>query len=275
MSFAANGDIRICYDTVGHPDDPALLLVAGLGNQLVMWPRELCESFVDRGFFVVRFDNRDCGLSTICEAVAEYTLHDMAADAVAVLDDLGIARAHLFGHSLGGMIAQVVAIDHPDRTATLSVLSTSTGNWEYGKPTDEALTGISRGAGATIDEAVELDVANRRIWASPSWFDEDLVRAQFREAYERSFTPGSSLRQFAAIVQAPDREPALRTLAVPTLVMHGTLDPLVASDGGTRLASLVPGAELQLLEGLAHDLPVEVWQQVISLVTAHVSRHAG
>jgi pimeloyl-ACP methyl ester carboxylesterase len=192
-----------------------------------------------------------------------------------VLDDLGIARAHLFGHSLGGMIAQVVAIDHPDRTATLSVLSTSTGNWEYGKPTDEALTGISRGAGATIDEAVELDVANRRIWASPSWFDEDLVRAQFREAYERSFTPGSSLRQFAAIVQAPDREPALRTLAVPTLVMHGTLDPLVASDGGTRLASLVPGAELQLLEGLAHDLPVQVWQQVISLVTAHVSRHAG
>lgn len=274
MPFAANGDIRICYDTVGHPDDPALLLVAGLGNQLVMWPRELCESFVDRGFFVVRFDNRDCGLSTICAEGAEYTLHDMAADAIAVLDDLGIARAHLFGHSLGGMIAQVVALDHPDRAATLSVLSTSTGNWEYGKPTDEALAAISRGAGATIDEAVELDVANRRIWASPSWFDEDLVRAQFREAYERSFTPGSSLRQFAAIVHAPDREPALRALAVPTLVMHGTLDPLVASDGGTRLASLVPGAELQLLEGLAHDLPVQVWQQVISIVTAHVSRHA-
>lgn len=275
MAFATNGAVRICYDTIGHPEDPALLLVAGLGNQLLMWPLELCESFVDRGFCVVRFDNRDCGLSTIFADADSYTLHDMAADAIAVLDDLGVDRAHVFGHSLGGMIAQVVAIDHPTRVATLSVLSTSTGNWDHGAPTEEALAAISRGAATSIEDAIELDVANRRIWASPSWFDEELVRAQFREAYARSFTPGSTLRQFAAIVQAPDREDALRALTVPTLVMHGTLDPLVGTDGGERLASLVPGASLQLIEGLAHDLPVQVWQQVISMVTAHVSSHAG
>lgn len=275
MPFARNGDVRICYDTVGHPDDPALLLVAGLGNQLVMWPLELCESFVDRGFFVVRFDNRDCGLSTIFDDGRGYTLADMAADAIAVLDDLGVARAHVFGHSLGGMIAQVMAIDHPARIATLSVLSTSTGNWDHGRPTDEALTAVSRAAAPTLDEQIELDVANRRIWASPSWFDEEDVRARFREAYDRSYTPGSSLRQFAAIVEAPDREDALRALDVPTLVMHGTLDPLVGSDGGERLASLVPGATFLPIEGLAHDLPVQVWQQVISAVTAHVSQHAS
>lgn len=275
MPHAVNGDIRLCYDTIGEPEDPALLLVAGLGNQLTSWPAELCESFVDRGFFVVRFDNRDSGLSTILDDTRPYSLADMAADAVAVLDDLGVARAHVFGHSLGGMIAQVLAIEHPSRVATLSVLSTSTGEEAYGRPTEEALAAVSRAAPATVEEAIEADVANRRIWASPSWFDEELVRERFREAYARSFTPGGSLRQLVAILDAPPRDAALRALAVPTLVMHGTLDPLVGMDGGERLASLVPGATFLAIEGLAHDLPVQVWQQVISAVTAHVSSHAS
>ena len=275
MSTAVNGETRICYDTLGDRSDPALLLIAGLGNQLVTWQPEFCASLVDRGFFVVRFDNRDCGLSTIAADGDEYTLQDMAADAVAVLDDLGVARAHLFGHSLGGMIAQVVAIEHPDRVATLIVLSTSSGNWDYGKPTDEALAAVSRPGAFDLVEALEHDVANRRIWASPSWFDEDIVRAQFRTAYERSFTPGSSLRQFLAMVQAPDREDTLRALSVPALVLHGTLDPLVAIDAGERLASLIPGAEFLAIDGLAHDLPVQVWQQVISVLTTHVARHAA
>lgn len=275
MPFATNGHVRLCFDTFGEVDDPPLVLIAGLGNQLVMWQPEFCLGLVDRGFRVVRFDNRDCGLSTIFADGDVYDLHDMAADAIAVLDALGIDRAHLFGHSLGGMIAQVVAIDHPERVATLSVLSTSTGNWDYGKPTEEAVAAISRPVGDSVEEVIEHDVANRRIWGSPSWFDEDQVRTQFRSAYERSFTPGSSLRQFVAIMEAPDREESLRSLAVPTLVMHGTLDPLVAIDGGERLAALVPDAEFSAIEGLAHDLPVEVWQQVISAVTAHVSRHAA
>ena len=275
MPFADHGDIRICYDTVGDAEDPPLLLVAGLGNQIVTWQDEFCASLIDRGFFVIRFDNRDCGLSTIVGDAHDYSLHDMAGDAIAVLDALGIARAHVFGHSLGGMIAQVLAIEHPDRIATMSVLSTATGNWDYGKPSDEALAAISRPATQDRDESFERDVANRHMWSSPSWFDEELTREQFRIAYDRAFTPGASTRQFRAILQSPDREEALRVLTVPTLVMHGTLDPLIAMDGGQRLASLVPGAEFIEIEGLAHDLPIQVWQQVISAITSHVARNAG
>ncbi len=275
MPFADNGDIRICYDTIGDPEDPPLLLVAGLGNQLVTWQEEFCSSLVDRGFFVIRIDNRDCGLSSILTDGDEYTLHDMADDAIAVLDALGLERVHLFGHSLGGMIAQAISIDHPARVSSMTVLSTSTGNWHYGKPSEEALAAMSRPFSLDREESFESDVANRRLWASPSWFDEELTREQFRVAYDRSFAPGASTRQFLAIMQSPDREDALRHLSVPTLVMHGTLDPLIAMDGGQRLASLVPGAQFMEIEGLAHDLPIQVWQQVISAITSHVSQHAG
>jgi pimeloyl-ACP methyl ester carboxylesterase len=273
--FAPKGDLHICYDVVGDLVDPPLLLIAGLGNQLVMWDDEFCLSLVDRGFCVIRFDNRDCGRSSVLADGAEYTLSDMAGDAVAVLDALGIERAHVFGQSMGGMIAQVLAIEHPGRVGTLTVISTSTGNPEHGKATHDALAAVSRPPATDIDAAIELDIANRRIWASPGWFDEDVTRSQLRAAYERSFTPGGSLRQFVAIALAPDREPALAQLSVPTLVMHGTLDPLIGIDGGERLAELIPGAELFPIDGLAHDLPVQVWQQVISALTTHVARHAG
>ena len=189
MSFAANGEIRICYDTIGYPEDPPLLLIAGLGNQLVTWQDEFCASLIDRGFFVIRFDNRDCGLSSVVTDRDGYTLHDMAGDALAVLDALGVARVHLFGHSLGGMIAQVMSIEHPDRVASMTVLSTSTGNWDHGTPSDEALAAISRPVTEDREESFERDVANRRVWASPSWFDEDLIREQFRVAYDRASVP--------------------------------------------------------------------------------------
>ncbi len=275
VPFARNGDIEICFDVVGDLADPPLLLVAGLGNPLVLWHDDLCLSFVDRGFCVIRFDNRDCGLSTALPEGAEYSLSDMAADAVAVLDALGIDRAHVFGQSMGGMVAQVLAIEHPDRVATLSVISTSTGNPDHGRSTHDALAAVRRAPATDIDGAIEDDIANRRIWASPAWFDEDTTRAQLRAAYARAFVPGGSLRQFIAIAMAPDREPALAELAVPTLVMHGTLDPLIGIDGGERLAELVPGASFLAIDGLAHDLPVQVWQQVISAVTTHVVQHAG
>jgi pimeloyl-ACP methyl ester carboxylesterase len=275
MPFAVNGDIRICYDVVGDLADPPLLLIAGLGNQLVMWHDEFCLSLVDRGFCIIRFDNRDCGLSTVLADDAVYGLADMAADAVAVLDELGVERAHVFGQSMGGMIAQVLAIEYPQRVASLTLVSTSTGNPEFGKATHEALAAIGRPPPDDIETAIEHDLANRRIWASPGWFDEEVAREQFRAAYERAFTPGGALRQFAAIAMAPDREAALRTLCAPTLVLHGTLDPLISIDGGERLAELVPDAELLPVEGLAHDLPVQVWQQVISALTTHVSRHAA
>jgi pimeloyl-ACP methyl ester carboxylesterase len=266
--------VELHYETLGEPGDPALLLIAGLGAQLIIWHDEFCHSLVDRGFYVVRFDNRDCGLSTILHDRAQYTISDMAADAVAVLDAAGVDAAHVVGHSLGGMIAQALAIEHRPRVLTLTSMSSTTGNPAYGKPTDDALIAIARVAAETLDEAVEYDVAARRVWASPSWFDEDDVRAYFRRAHERSFTPGSSLRQLMAILDTLDREAALAALDVPTLVIHGTLDPLIAPDGGQRTAALVPGAELMLIDGMAHDLPVQVWQQVISAITALAARNA-
>jgi pimeloyl-ACP methyl ester carboxylesterase len=275
MPLAPAGAVQIHYETLGAPEDPALLLVAGLGAQLIIWHDELCHSFVDRGFFVIRFDNRDCGLSTVLSDGDAYTVSDMAADAVAVLDALQIDAAHVVGHSLGGMIAQTMAIEHPDRVLTLTSISSTTGNPDFGQPTAEALEGIAREAATDVEVAIESDVAARRIWASPSWFDEEETRAYFRHAHERSFTPGSSLRQLMAIAESPDREPQLRELTVPTLVIHGTLDPLVPSDGGTRTADVVPGAELLLVEGMGHDLPVQVWQQVISAITALAARAAS
>jgi pimeloyl-ACP methyl ester carboxylesterase len=273
MPYAAAGAVEICYDAIGAADDPPLVLIAGLGNQLLMWPDELCLSFVDRGFFVIRFDNRDCGLSTILPDGATYTLADMAADTVAVLDALEVEAAHVVGHSLGGMIAQTMAIRYRPRVLTLTCISANTGNFAVATPTDDALHALVQPAESTIEAAVEADVASRRIWASPSWFDEDQARAYFRAAAARSFAPGGNARQFAAILAGPDREADLGRLDVPTLVIHGTLDPLIPPEAGRRVAELVPGAELLLVDGMAHDLPVQVWPPIVSAITAHVAAH--
>jgi pimeloyl-ACP methyl ester carboxylesterase len=275
MPRTSGAAVEIHYETLGEPEDPPLLLVAGLGAQLIVWDDEFCYGLVDRGFFVIRFDNRDCGLSTILDDGAEYTLADMAADSVAVLDALGVDAAHVVGHSLGGMIAQEVAIRFPTRVATLTSISSTTGNPSVGQPNDDALHALVREPTTDLDLATEMDVAGRRVWASPSWFDEDDTRAYFRRANERSFHPGASLRQLVAISSSPDREPQLAQLDVPTLVIHGQLDPLVAPDGGARTAEIIPGAELLTIEGMAHDLPVQVWQQVISAITTLASRAAA
>lgn len=275
MPVADARAVQIHYDTLGDPEDPALLLIAGLGAQLIVWPEEFCYGLVDRGFFVVRFDNRDCGLSTILPDGAEYGLDDLARDAIAVLDSLGIDAAHVVGHSMGGMIAQLVAIEFPDRVLSLTSISSTTGNPAFGRATDEAIEAIAGPVADNIEVAIESDVAARRVWASPSWFDEHETREYFRQAYERSFNPGASMRQLMAVAAAPNREPDLAELDCPTLVVHGTLDPLVAPDGGERTAEVIPGAELLMLDGMGHDLPVQVWQQLISAITSLAVRSAS
>ncbi|HEX7096825.1 MAG TPA: alpha/beta hydrolase [Acidimicrobiales bacterium] len=275
MPYAPAGDVEIYYEELGDRSGPALLLIAGLGAQLISWHDEFCYGLADRGFRVLRFDNRDSGLSTILGPDASYTLSHMAADAVAVLDAAEVDAAHVVGHSLGGMIAQAIAIEHPTRVLTLTSISSTTGNPEVGRATVEALQAMSLPIATTIDEAVERDVAARRVWASPSWFDEDEARAYFRRVHERSFTPGAALRQIHAVLTADDREPLLAQLDVPTLVIHGALDPLVSLDGGRRTAEVIPGAELLVIDDMAHDLPVQVWQQVISAITALAAGVAG
>ena len=272
--FAASGDLRIYYDTFGFDDDPPLVLVCGLGSQVLFWRDEFCHGLVDRGFFVVRIDNRDGGLSSQLPDDASYTLSDMANDVVAVLDAAGLDRVHIVGQSLGAMIAQAMAIEHPTRVLTLTSISAHTGNLEFGKPTDEAISALTAPPGATREAQIERDVASRRVWASPSWFDEDETRAYYAESYDRTQSATGSLRQFNAIIASGSREEQLPALALPTLVVHGTLDTLIAPDGGARTAEFIPDAELLMIEGMGHDLPVEAWQQIISAITAMVARSA-
>ena len=267
--------MSIYYDTFGFDDGPALLLLCGLGSQVLFWHEEFCYSLVDRGFYVVRLDNREAGLSGNTPGEAPFTLSDMAADVVAVIDALGVNAAHVCGQSLGGMIAQHVAIEHPSRVLSLVSISASTGNLEVGKPTDEALAALTDTPASSRDEQIELDIAHRRVWASPSWFDDELAREYFTACYDRAHRPTASMRHFAAMLESGSRDDALPALDMPTLVIHGALDPLIAPDAGTRLASLIPVAELLMIEGMGHDLPMQAWQQVISAITTLASSAAG
>lgn len=278
-------DVHAFYD-----DDPPLLLIAGLGAQMVFFEDEFVQGLIDRAFRVIRMDNRDSGLSTaltqpvdLGEVLADpdfeapYSLSDMAADAVAVLDDLGLERAHVLGVSLGGMVAQSLAVEHPARVASLTLLSSTTGHPEVGQPSPEALTALLAPAADPTDRAavVEASVRAREVWATPSHWDEDWAREHFGEVFDRAHHPGAVARQMAAVLTAGDREDALRALEVPAIVLHGTDDRLIGLDGGARLAELIPGAELVELDAMGHDLPPHYWAPVIEAVTQLAVRSAG
>ncbi len=271
MARAHNGNIEIEYEIFGDLDDPTIIMSPGLGNQMLLYPAELCEAFVDRGFGAIRIDNRDAGLSSITSEDLEYTLHDMGDDVVAVLDDAGVNKAVVMGMSLGGMIAQTVAIDHPNRTLALVSVSSTSGEPDVGGATDEALAAIQRPSAPTIDEQVESDIEVRRIWSNPDWFDEEQIGAYFRSLYDRSFTPGGSERQMAAIMRSGDRAVGLAQLDMPTLVVHGQNDSLINISAGRRTAELVAGARFLEIEGMSHDFVSQMWPPLISAVTSLVA----
>jgi pimeloyl-ACP methyl ester carboxylesterase len=272
---AANGACELHYDTFGDPADPTLLLVNGLGSQCTNYRDAWCEMFAGRGFHVVRFDNRDVGLSTsfadapVDDKGACYRLSDMADDAFAVLDALGVRRAHVMGLSMGGMIVQTMAIEHPERIISMTSVMSNTGEPEYMRSSPEAYALLTGPPPTDRDSAVERYVAGMRTYGSTFDDDEARWRVDAAAAFDRSFTPDGTRRQFMAVGASGSRADGLRQLGVPTLVIHGSADTLVDPIGGRRTAELIPGARLELVEGMGHDYPPQLWERWVDLVTEH------
>jgi pimeloyl-ACP methyl ester carboxylesterase len=269
MPIATGSGIEVNYESFGDPADPTLLLINGLGSQMIRWRPDFCAAFVDRGLRVVRFDNRDTGLSTHLDG--SYTLSDMAADAVAVLDDLGVDRAHVLGVSMGGMIAQTVAIEHPDRVLSLISVMSTTGDRDVGGATPEAFAELTRAPAQTRDEYLQAAVEHAGVWGSPGLYDPDELRREAGESWDRGVDPAGVARQFAAIRASGSRSDRLARLDVPTLVIHGTADTLILPTGGQRTAEVVPGATLLVVEGMGHDTARPLWPRLVEAVTTHIA----
>lgn len=261
----ANDAIELEYDTFGSSDDPAFLLISGLGAQMITFHEDLCEGLAARGYFVVRFDNRDVGLST---KVPEggYALEDMADDAAGLLDALGIDAANVVGVSMGGMIAQTFAIRHPKRVRTLTSIMSTTGAPGVGGATEEAMARLTVAAGETREERVAASIETSRvIWGdTPQFpFDEELARWRAETSVDRSYYPEGTMRQMLAIRATGDRTERLQQLDVPTLVIHGSNDPLVQPSGGEATAAAIPGAEHLVIEGMGHGVARPAFPTII------------
>ncbi len=285
---AAVGELRLCYETFGSPDGEPLLLVMGLSSQMLLWDDDFCELLADRGFWVVRFDNRDVGRSTVLHdapvprqwqllvrdtRAAAYSLNEMAADAVGLLDHLGIDGAHIVGASMGGMIAQLMAIDHPDRVRSLVSIMSTTGNSRVGRPHPRIALRLIRRVARDRAGYIEDHLETYRLIGSQAYaFEEDRKRERAGRCFDRGIHPAGSARQLAAIVTARDRTARLRQLDVPTTVIHGDADPLVHLSGGRATAAAIPDARLLILPGMGHDLPRELWAQIIDAIAANAAR---
>jgi pimeloyl-ACP methyl ester carboxylesterase len=290
-SFCRVGDIEICFETFGDPADPALLLVMGLGTQMLGWHEDFCTDLAGRGFHVIRYDNRDIGRSTILTSApvpslgqilrrdkraASYTLAEMAADGVGVLDHLGIDRAHVVGVSMGGMIAQTIAARRPERVLTLTSIMSSTGSRWRGQPALRTYRSFLRPVSTDRATYIAETAALFDIIGSPGFdHDPEDLRDLLGRMYDRGHDGGSVTRQLAAILASGDRTAELRRITAPTLVIHGTKDRLVNKSGGKATARAIPGARLLMIEGMGHDLPRGAWPQLIDAIVDNAGRAAG
>jgi pimeloyl-ACP methyl ester carboxylesterase len=290
-SLCRIGDVELCYETFGNPADPTMLLIMGLGTQMLGWDTAFCEQLAARGFHVIRYDNRDIGHSTILDdfpaptlgqivrrdkGVVAYTLADMAADGVGLLDHLGIERAHLVGASMGGMIAQMIAARRPERVLSLVSIMSSTGSRLSGQPALSTyrlfLRPIARERDAYVRQAAELF---EHIGSRGFDKDEDAFLEMLGAMHDRGHSPGSSSRQLAAILTAGNRTAELRHITAPTLVIHGTADRLIRPSGGRATARAIPGAHLLTIEGMGHDLPRGAWPQITDAIVENAARAAA
>lgn len=264
---AAVNSLELEYETFGEPDRPAVLLISGLGSQLLGWSDGLCEEIVARGFRVIRFDNRDVGLSSRLEGSPPYTLSDMAADAAGLLEVLGIPAAHIVGASMGGMIAQLVAIEHPARTLTLTVVMSNLGGADSVVADSEVVALLVQQPAATREGRIEQSVATTRVTWGPS-FEEDRSRARATRAVDRSFYPEGTVRQFQAINASSSRREDLGRVRVPVLVIHGDADPLVPFANAAKIAAAAPkGTELYVMEAVGHEMPPREWAKIADGIT--------
>ncbi len=289
----ANG-VTLEYDTTGSKSGDPLLLIMGLGAQMTRWPDAFRQQLADRGFYVIHFDNRDVGLSThlsdapvpdlraVVAAVREgrrpdvpYRLEDMAQDAVSLLDALGVERAHIVGASMGGMIAQLVAADHPEHTLSLTSIMSTTGNPALPPAKPEAMAVLSNRPPHPSDEKAYLDhsVRSSRTTGSPAYpADEAVLRANLLAEVKRSYNPAGFGRQMAAINATGDRREKLKTITAPTVIVHGADDPLVPVEGGHDTAENIPGAEIVIIPGMGHDLPPALFGQMIDAIAGVAAR---
>ena len=273
MPMADVNDVTLCYEVHGRRGDPTIVLIRGLGTQLIEWPAALITGLVTAGLEVVVFDNRDAGLSSEMKPVAggaPYRLEDMADDVVGLLDHLHVERAHIFGISMGGMIAQHVAIAHPLRTRSLISVMSSTGNPDLPVPSPEMRARLVETA-ASPDALIALNAANRVVFGSPAYpesLDERTTAA--RAAYERSYRPDGVARQMQAVIADGSRVDRLRRLTVPTLVIHGADDPLIPVAAGRDTAASIAGARLEIVAGMGHNIPVALAPRIVAFVVAFV-----
>jgi pimeloyl-ACP methyl ester carboxylesterase len=281
--MARVGGISLCYETFGSAHCPPMLLVMGLGSQMILWDDDFCRRLAAEGFWVVRFDNRDVGRSTILREAgvpkqwqlavrdsraAAYSLQDMAGDAVGLMDQLGVGAAHVVGVSMGGMIAQVMAIRYPERILSLVSIMSTTGNRRVGQPLPRVALRMLRSAPREREAYIESHLETyRTIGTRGVDFDEAGKRARAALSFDRGLHPSGSARQMAAIVTATDRTKSLSDVRVPTSVIHGDRDPLVNVSGGRATAKAIPGARLIEIPGMGHDMPREHWPQIISAIT--------
>ena len=282
---AAVGRIELAYETFGDTDAPPMLLIAGLATQMLGWDEQFCMQLADKGFHVIRFDNRDVGRSTHLDdagvpnlrammrgrgrSAAPYTLVDMADDTAGLLDALGLESAHIVGMSMGGMIAQQLAISHPHRLRSLTSIM-STPSRAVGQARLKAQRVLFLPQATDQEAAAERALKVYRVIGSPGYrLDEGRVADVARRSFARGNDPAGVARQYAAIVVSPDRSPGLRALTIPTLVIHGEDDPLVQVDGGRATAKTVPGARLVVIPGMGHDLPQQLWPRLVDEIVTH------
>jgi pimeloyl-ACP methyl ester carboxylesterase len=284
------GGITLCYETFGDPDDAPILLIMGLATQMIAWHEDFCEQLAERGFYVVRFDNRDIGRSTHLDfrpptvgqmmrrrvGPGQYSLSDMAADTAGLLRELGISPAHVVGASMGGMIGQALAAEHPDRVRSLTSIMSTTGSRWHGQPALSVYRYLLRPPPRDRDGYIERAAAVFGLVGSTGFDrDEQYIRERAGRAFDRGYDVRAGGRQLGAIIASGDRTKMLGKVTAPTLVIHGSVDKMIRPSGGRATAKAIPGARLTMVEGMGHDLPRGTWPLLLHAISEHARAADG